>query len=156
MKEKGHYNSFVLKNPERLVVDLKGFDGSVPKKVVSINDGIIKQVRASRKSGGAIRIVLDLEKKSDHKIFPLSKIDGKPPRLVIDITRPDLEKAVRNKREKTRNLKEKGEYIVVVDPGHGGERRKDMHPGCSPGPRSGRKKSGTRFGCILAWFYCTI
>jgi N-acetylmuramoyl-L-alanine amidase len=121
LKGGARYDSFSLKKPDRLVLDLKNFDGYVPKKLVRIDDGIVKRIRASRKSRGIVRIVIDLEKKSGHKIFPLKKISKKPPRLVVDITRPDLERAVRVKREKTRELKKKGDYIVVIDPGHGGE-----------------------------------
>ena len=121
LKSEPRFDSFSLVKPDRLVVDLKNFDGQVPKKLLTINDGIVKKIRASQKSKGTIRIVVDLAKKSDHKIFPLKKISTKLPRLVIDITRPDLEEADRFQREETRKRKKKGNYIVVIDPGHGGE-----------------------------------
>ncbi len=133
-KGEARYNSFSLQNPDRLVVDLKGFDGYVPKKIIKIEDGIVKKVRVSKKSRSVIRIVVDLEKKSSHKIFPLKKLSKKHPRLVLDVIRSDLEKAVRVKRAKTRKLKKTGDYIVVVDPGHGGE-----DPG-AVSKRGGREK----------------
>ncbi len=122
LKTKAHYDAFSLVKPHRLVVDLKDFDGPAPKKLVKIRDGIVKQVRTSRKDPKTVRIVIDLAKKSNHKIFPLKKISTKPPRLVIDIRRPDLEKADRAAREQTRKLKQtQGDVVVVIDPGHGGE-----------------------------------
>jgi len=121
LKHTAEYRSFVLSNPPRLVLDLKNFDGHIPKNLAKINDGIVKTIRLAKKSKNVVRIVIDLEKSSDHKIFPLKKITEKPPRLVVDITRTDLEKSHRDKREATKILKKKGDYIVVVDPGHGGE-----------------------------------
>ncbi len=121
LKHTAEYSSFVLTNPPRLVLDLKNFDGHIPKNLAKINDGIVKTIRLAKKSKNVVRIVIDLERSSDHKIFPLKKISEKPPRLVVDITRTDLEKSHRNKREATKSLKKKGDYIIVVDPGHGGE-----------------------------------
>ena len=108
------------KDSNRLIVELDGFDGFMPKELLEINDGIIKKVRALQ-SGGKVRILIELEKPAEHKIFALKKIDEKPPRLVIDVTRADLEQAARGHREETRKKKKKGDYIVVIDPGHGGE-----------------------------------
>ena len=121
LKHPAEYNSFVLSNPSRLVLDLKDFDGHIPKNLAKINNNIVKTIRLAKKPGNVIRIVIDLKKSSDHKIFPLKKIDKKPPRLVIDITRSDLEKTNRKKREAKKSLKKTGNYIVVIDPGHGGE-----------------------------------
>jgi N-acetylmuramoyl-L-alanine amidase len=108
------------KDSNRLVVELDGFDGFLPKELLEVNDGIVKKVRALQ-SGGKVRILIELEKPVEHKIFVLKKINEKPPRLVIDLTRSDLEQADRVHREETRKQKKKGDYIVVIDPGHGGE-----------------------------------
>ena len=108
------------KDSNRLIVELDGFDGFMPKELLEVNDGIIKKVRLLQ-SGGKVRILIELEKPAEHKIFALKKIDEKPPRLVIDVTRADLEQAARGHREQTRKQKKKGDYIVVIDPGHGGE-----------------------------------
>jgi N-acetylmuramoyl-L-alanine amidase len=121
LKHSAKFNSFVLSNPARLVLDLKNFDGHIPKNIARINNNIVQTIRLAKKPGNIIRVVIDLKKSSDYKIFPLKKIDKKPPRLVIDITRPDLEKTNQKKREATKSLKRTGNYIVVIDPGHGGE-----------------------------------
>ncbi len=119
--QEARYDSFSLNNPERIVIDLASCDERIPEKLLRIADGIVKTVRVSAQPGGKVRIVIDLEKKSAHKIFPLKAIGKKPPRLVVDISRPELEQAMRDRREETRRQKKRGEYIVVVDPGHGGE-----------------------------------
>jgi N-acetylmuramoyl-L-alanine amidase len=121
LKKDASFTTFMLKKPERLVVDLRKIKDSIPQQLISVNNGIVKRVRAARYQKGVIRVVVDLEKPSHHKVFPLKKFGAKPPRLVIDIIRPDLEKADRKQREKTRMLKKKNNYIVVLDPGHGGE-----------------------------------
>ena len=121
LKDEATSDSFFLKDPDRLVVEMTGFDGSMPKDLLNIHDGIVKKVRALQDKEGKVRLIIDLEKPSAHKIFPLKQIDDKPPRLVIDITRLDLEAADKVKREETRKQKKSGDYIIVVDPGHGGE-----------------------------------
>jgi len=121
LKHIAEYKSFVLTHPSRLVLDLKNFDGHIPKQFLKVSDGIVKNVRIAKRTAGVIRLVIDLEKTSDHKIFPLKKNNRKPPRLVIDITRTDLEKTLRRERQQTKKRKKQGDYIVVVDPGHGGE-----------------------------------
>ena len=112
----------------RVVIELDGFDGFLLRELLSVNDGIVKKVRALQ-SGGKIRIVIELEKPAEHKIFILKKIDEKPPRLVIDLTRADLEQAARVQRQETARRKKKGDCIVVIDPGHGGEDPGAVSPG---------------------------
>ncbi len=109
-----------LKDSNRIVVELDGFDGFMPRELLAINDTIIKKVRTLQ-SNGKVRILIELEKSAEYKIFALKRVDEKPPRLVIDVTRADLEQAARVQREETRKKKKKGDYIVVIDPGHGGE-----------------------------------
>jgi len=87
-----------LKDSNRIVVELDGFDGFIPKELLAINDTIIKRVRTLQ-SNGKVRILIELEKPAEHKIFALKRVDEKPPRLVIDLTRADLEQAARVQRE---------------------------------------------------------
>ncbi len=120
LKSEATWETGEQKDSNRLVLELDGFDGFLPRELLSVNDGIVKKVRALH-SSGKIRILIELEKPAEHKIFILKKIDEKPPRLVIDLTRTDLEQAARGERQKTARQKKKGDYIVVIDPGHGGE-----------------------------------
>jgi N-acetylmuramoyl-L-alanine amidase len=73
-----------LKNPDRLVFDLLNtrVGRSLSKEPVPINDGILKQVRASQYAPGVVRVVLDLASIKSYAPFPLHD----PERLVIDVT----------------------------------------------------------------------
>ncbi|MCX8042498.1 MAG: N-acetylmuramoyl-L-alanine amidase, partial [Desulfobacterota bacterium] len=121
LKQEADYESSKLTNPERITLTLNGFDGFMPKDLLTVNDGIVKNVRMLQDRKGTVRVVIELEKPAQHNIFPLRPIDGKLPRLVVDIVREDLEQAEKLRREATRQGKKQGEFIVVIDPGHGGE-----------------------------------
>jgi len=121
LQQEATFKSFTLTNPARIVVDVTGVVPKVPRDLLVINDKIVKQVRAAGSGRDCVRIVLDLDQQSEHTIFSLGAIDAKPPRLVIDVSRPDLEEAYRARRTQTRKSMQSGTRIVVVDPGHGGE-----------------------------------
>ena len=73
-----------LKNPDRLVFDLlhTRIGASLSKEPIQINDGILRQVRASQHAPGVVRVVLDLASIKSYAPFPLHD----PERLVIDVT----------------------------------------------------------------------
>ena len=122
------YKSFVLKGPDRLVLDLpeatllKGFN---PK----ITAGkLLGDVRHARRGSG-VRLVLDLRQQVSYQAFLLPPVEIHGHRLVIDLrpsgggatsatgsvkTQPDSSSTVRH-------LPSKKEFVVVLDPGHGGE-----------------------------------
>ncbi len=73
-----------LKNPDRLVFDILNsrVGDSVDKDPLPVNDGILKQVRASQYAPDIVRVVLDLASIKSYAAFPLHD----PERLVIDVT----------------------------------------------------------------------
>jgi N-acetylmuramoyl-L-alanine amidase len=73
-----------LKNPDRLVFDILNsrIDASVDKDPLPVNDGILRQVRASQHAPNVVRVVLDLASIKSYMAFPLHN----PNRLVIDVT----------------------------------------------------------------------
>ena len=121
LEQEAKFESFTLADPHRIVVDVLAVAPKVPKGQLVINDRIVKQVRAAGSGSDRVRIVIDLDQKSEHTIFSMGAIEPKPPRLVIDISRPDLEEADRTQRTQARQSIQSGTRIVVVDPGHGGE-----------------------------------
>jgi len=121
LAQEAAFESFTLANPARIVVDVLAVAPQVPRDLLVINDNIVRQVRASGSGSDRVRIVIDLDQQSEHTIFSLGAIDSKPPRLVIDISRPDLEAADQARRTQVRSSIQPGTRIVVVDPGHGGE-----------------------------------
>lgn len=78
------FNVHELKDPDRLSFDI--YKAIIAKDLnihepLPINDGILKQVRASQFDPDTVRVVLDLASLKSYKTFPLSS----PDRLVIDV-----------------------------------------------------------------------
>jgi N-acetylmuramoyl-L-alanine amidase len=82
------YNSFTLKNPDRLVLDLEvDLDDtleSLASKVV-MDDPYIKLVRVGRFKANTVRLVLDLKSEVKPNVFLLPPIGDYGFRLVMDI-----------------------------------------------------------------------
>jgi N-acetylmuramoyl-L-alanine amidase len=77
------FQALELKNPDRLVFDILNarMGKSVDRDPLPVNDGILKQVRASQYAPDIVRVVLDLASIKSYVAFPLHE----PERLVIDI-----------------------------------------------------------------------
>jgi len=78
------FQAIELKHPDRLVFDILNakLDSSVDKDPLPVNDGILRQVRASQYAQDTVRVVLDLASMKNYVAFPLHD----PERLVIDVT----------------------------------------------------------------------
>lgn len=136
-----------LGNPDRLYLDLS--DSVIPgiERTLEIGEGPLKGLRAAQFDSNTVRVVMDLDRVENYKIFTL---DG-PPRLVVDIYSSTAEKtetsgslAVEEMSEEEKaaavkkiadaksiekrkwvpdektNLEIRRSRIVVIDPGHGG------------------------------------
>jgi N-acetylmuramoyl-L-alanine amidase len=83
------YTHQIVKNPERLVVDLEGveFDSvlqSLPGKI-SESDPYIKLIRAGRNRPGVVRIVVELKTEVTPQVFALPPAGSYGNRLVLDL-----------------------------------------------------------------------
>ncbi|QZA79254.1 N-acetylmuramoyl-L-alanine amidase [Deefgea tanakiae] len=83
------FNQFLVKDPERLVVDLNGIDlnselQSLSSKVGG-DDPYIKLLRAGRNKPGTVRLVLDLKAQVSPQVFTLEPFGEYKHRLVIDL-----------------------------------------------------------------------
>ena len=83
------YTHQIVKNPERLVVDLEGveFDSvlqSLPGKI-SESDPYIKLIRAGRNRPGVVRIVVELKTEVAPQVFALPPAGSYGNRLVLDL-----------------------------------------------------------------------
>jgi N-acetylmuramoyl-L-alanine amidase len=98
-----------LKNPDRVFLDLQGCALSArAREVVETaleGDGLLKSIRAGIYRPGVLRVVFDLKKLRDYKVFML----GNPSRLVVDVFGYEKLKPLRP------NVRR-----IVIDPGHGG------------------------------------
>ncbi|WP_300449482.1 N-acetylmuramoyl-L-alanine amidase [Accumulibacter sp.] len=83
------YTHFMVKDPERLVVDLEGIEftsvleGLAGK--VAPNDPNIKLLRAGRYKPGVVRLVMELKGEANPQVFVLPPVGGYGHRLVLDV-----------------------------------------------------------------------
>lgn len=83
------FTHLIVKNPERLVVDLEGVEfnsvlGSLPSKIAE-SDPYIKLIRAGRFKPGVVRLVIELKQEIRPQIFTLKPVGEYGHRLVIDL-----------------------------------------------------------------------
>lgn len=83
------YTQFVIKNPDRLVIDLEQVDindvlNSLTNKIGN-EDPYIKSVRVGRFKPGIVRLVLDLKTEIKPQLFNLKPVADYGHRLVLDI-----------------------------------------------------------------------
>ncbi len=128
----------IVKNPERLVVDLEGVEfnsvlQSLPNKI-SETDPYIRLIRAGRNKPGVVRLVIELKTEIQPQVFMLRPVGEYGHRLVLDLypTVADdpllalLEKLERPAdKSPPKDPRQQPEITrmvtIVLDPGHGGE-----------------------------------
>ena len=97
---------FIVKDPERLVVDIEGLDlnptlkGLVAK--IQSGDPYIKQVRVGQNRPNVVRLVFDLKEEITPQVFTLAPIGNYQHRLIFDlypVKQPDLIAAMIEKGE---------------------------------------------------------
>lgn len=124
LTERSSYQVLTLTNPERLVVDIKASleRFKEEEKDINVNDLLISKVRSGQFTPDTVRIVTDLKGKYQSQIFDLSS----PDRIVVDILSPDpqTDKLVQSTdilpETTVKNEQGNSSYVIVVDPGHGG------------------------------------
>lgn len=80
---------FIVKNPERLVVDIEGLElnATLKELVAKIqpNDPYIRQVRVGQNRPGVVRLVFDLKEEINPQVFTLAPIGEYKHRLIFDL-----------------------------------------------------------------------
>jgi N-acetylmuramoyl-L-alanine amidase len=116
------FKSFALTAPPRFVVDLEGVRLAEKSSVISVSSELVSKIRLARHSPEKIRLVLDLRQNGlRHKAFLLSPVQGRPYRLVVDVESPALTQRMKEERRTIQRLKPGKTFVIVIDPGHGGE-----------------------------------
>jgi N-acetylmuramoyl-L-alanine amidase len=108
----------VLKNPDRVVLDVAGARLGRGVRSALAGAGAVKQVRMGRRSSGELRIVLDLNRPIQAKSFLAAPNNRYGYRLVIDFGSAqgvDTPVKAEHAPPDARDL------VVAVDAGHGGE-----------------------------------
>src|SRR5277367_3459010 len=108
----------VLKNPDRVVLDVAGARLAGSARAAPAGAGAVKQVRMARRPSGELRIVLDLSKPIQVKSFLAAPNDRYGYRLVIDL---GASQSVETPVKVEHAPPDARELIVAVDAGHGGE-----------------------------------
>lgn len=130
LSEACSYRHLALDVPPRIVVDVDDATFAFPPDPIAVNDGLVKQVRFGppTRKGEAGRIVLDLELTARYDVFALEKVGDKPDRLVLDVKRPagaapapGVPEPARPRVERRIGPDAVGDFLIMVDPGHGGE-----------------------------------
>src|SRR5512139_2307197 len=113
------FQTMVLSNPERLVVDLNdSTTAAASPRSLSVGDSIVQRVRVARFNAHTLRLVMDLVQPVQSKVFLLNPFEDKPYRLVIDLNRSDLAEREQKARVREQSTERR---IIVIDPGHGGD-----------------------------------
>lgn len=138
------YTHLLLKDPERLVLDLEGVEFNsvlqgLPQKILD-NDPQIKLIRAGRYKPDVVRLVVELKQEVKPQVFTLAPVGDYGHRLVLDLypnEAPDPLMALLEQRENKPDSGTAGKpeaqrkaakhaemdrlVTIVIDPGHGGE-----------------------------------
>jgi len=134
-------DQMILKNPERVVIDLKDIAINAIIKTLpsqlSVNDPNIKKIRVAQFTPNVTRIVIDLKGQARVKIFSLKPIDPYNDRLVIDLypenqdsiavllrqleSKNSPDQIIKTKKNTTKEKRIINKIIVAIDAGHGGE-----------------------------------
>jgi N-acetylmuramoyl-L-alanine amidase len=114
------YQVSVRGGPDRIVIDIPKGRLAAGLRKLKIGDGVVDRVRVNNLSNGA-QIVIDLPAKSNYRHFALKPNNIHPRhRIVIDVNRKITVTEKRKKKEKARKVAQSGDYVVIIDPGHGG------------------------------------
>jgi N-acetylmuramoyl-L-alanine amidase len=107
------------KNPHRIAVNIPDVRAARTLEPVNLPRGVVKKVRVNRLSWG-VQVVFDLTEPAGCKHFGLSDAEGRPNRLVFDVSsRSSAEQTAGT--QVVRTPKKGGKlYVVAVDAGHGG------------------------------------
>ena len=113
------HNVFSLANPNRVVIDLGDTRKSEALAIDGDTTGLLSGVRSAMRKNGDLRVVFDLNDKVRSKSFVLQPEGDFGHRLVIDLSSTSETPRPIETSEQERQ-KQKKEFVVVLDPGHGG------------------------------------
>jgi N-acetylmuramoyl-L-alanine amidase len=124
------YFHFALENPPRIAVEVEGGRFRLPSNEVAVGDGLVQRVRFNvLAQSGKAQIVVDLESMTRYDVFALERIEEKPNRIVIDVKRPPSatppetppRRPAAPREGRIVGPHEFGDFLIMIDPGHGGE-----------------------------------
>ena len=111
------HRAFALADPDRVVIDLPS--SSVADSLRMEPKGAVTALRSGERSGGELRLVLELNQTAKPKTFLLTPNAEYGYRLVVDLPPAQAAPVVRRAPQSTSNRGR--DVVVVIDAGHGGE-----------------------------------
>ena len=111
------HNIFTLRNPDRLVIDLK--DSRLAESLKQLPDGTgsVRSIRSAIRSNGQLRVVLDLNKDVRSRSYTAGPNSEYGDRLVIDLLLTGKLEPVKRAAEQYRPGRD---IVIAIDAGHGG------------------------------------
>lgn len=111
------HNIFTLRNPDRLVVDLKDSRMASALDDLPGDSGVLRSIRSALRANNELRVVLDLREPVRSRSFAAGPNSKYGDRLVIDLQREGGVQAVKRASERYTSGRD---VVVAIDPGHGG------------------------------------
>jgi len=126
LTEKPNFSHFNLTKGDRLVIDFSNTVLSANLKALNIKSDLVKRIRTSSPPNkGSLRLVIDLKKAIEPKIFSLPPTGPYGDRLVVDLPIASvsaIKKAPSVVVKTTQDrAKQKRDIVIAIDAGHGGE-----------------------------------
>jgi len=118
LNRKVEYKVFRLHSPERIVIDIQNAKIKANLKSLNLPDPVVQSMRHGKPTASVLRIVMDVKEKVQPRSFLLKPMQGKPYRLVVDLTRPEQAKKAAVTAGESKSKKG---LVIAIDAGHGGE-----------------------------------
>lgn len=114
------HSMIVLKNPNRLVIDLKNTQKTINLDSNDNTTNLLKGVRVGVRNKKDLRLVLDLKHKVRPRVFSLAADQFMGDRIVVDLHSTNLSPTP-IKTSQQKHIKQHKDIVIAIDPGHGGK-----------------------------------
>lgn len=121
-------------NPPRFVLEIPQCENLWGDQKIPVNDVILQRIRVQRLTNGTLQVVFDLTEKVEAAVQTLPKVNGQPDRIVVTLFDQTREESLNQSQQLGQNqpqrlaqpqlparLPVQQQYLVVLDPGHGGQ-----------------------------------
>jgi N-acetylmuramoyl-L-alanine amidase len=115
------YSTRVLTDPHRIVIEIPSGRIAPDLGKIEVGDGVITRIRVNRLRS-SVQVVLDLPSRTGFKHFALDPNKIHPHRIVLDLERKISAIEKEQNVATARNVARSGDFVVIIDPGHGGSK----------------------------------
>lgn len=119
---------FSLANPDRIVIDIDNSQMKAALSKIDLGKTPIKSIRSGKRGSKGLRIVLDLQQKTQPRSFHLAPNNQYGHRLVVDLVKANSAPAKSVKLVQSQ-FPGKRDIVIAIDAGHGGDDPGAIGPG---------------------------